>query len=152
MRTAISFTLAFAVSLAAVPSRVNAQASELPCVGYATFERSGSLTQLIGLAVGDVPAGSKVTLTCSGTECPFGTKSFTMSTNVKTLAFTDMFRDPNLRPGTVLELRVTKPGWIGKSFKYEIRSSGDPKATTQCVSEDGSKTMVCQQEPATSQR
>ena len=152
MRTATLFTLAITVSLAAVPSRINAQASELPCVGYATFERAGSLTQLLGLAVGDVPAGSKVTLICSGTDCPFGTKSFTMDTNVKTLALTDMFRDPNLKPGTVLELRVTKPGWIGKSFKYEIRSSGDPTTTTQCVSEDGSKTMVCQQESVTSRR
>ena len=152
MRTATLLTLAIAATLAAVPSRIDAQASELPCVGYATFERSGSLTQLIGLAVGDVPAGSKVTLTCSGSDCPFGTKAFTMDTNVKTLALTDMFRDPNLKPGTVIELRVSKPGWIGKSFRYEIKSSGDPKATTQCVSEDGSKTMVCQKESATSQR
>lgn len=143
MRSATLITLAIAASFAAVPSRVNAQGAELPCVGYATFERSGSLTQLIGLAIGDVPAGSKVTMICSGTDCPFSTKTFNMKNDVKTLALTDMFRDPNLTPGTILELRVTKPGWIGKSFQYEIRSAGDPKTTTQCVSEDGSKTMVC---------
>ena len=152
MRTATLFTLAIAASLAAVPSWVNAQGAELPCVGYATFERAGSLTQLIGLAVGDVPAGSKVTMSCSGSGCPFTTKTFNMKNDVKTLALTDMFRDPNLTPGTILELRVTKPGWIGKSFQYEIRSSGDPKTTTQCVSEDGSKTMVCQKESGKSQR
>jgi hypothetical protein len=75
-----------------------------------------------------------------------------MKNDVKTLALTDLFRDPNLKPGTILELRVTKPGWIGTSFQYEIKSSSDPKTTTQCVSEDGSKTMVCQKESGTSQR
>lgn len=152
MRTATLFTLAIAASFAAVPSRISAQGVELPCVGYATFERSGSITQLIGLAIGDVPAGSKVTMNCSGTDCPFSTKTFNMKNDVKTLALTDMFRDPNLKPGMVLELRVTKPGWIGKSFQYEIRSSDDPKATTQCVSEDGSKTIVCQKESGKAQR
>lgn len=151
MRTAL-FTLAIAAGLLALPGRVNAQAQELPCAGYATFERSGSITQLIGLAVGDVPAGSKVTMNCSGNGCPFSTKSFNMTNDVKTLALTDMFTDPNLKPGMVLELRVTKPGWIGKVFQYEIRSSEDPKTTTQCVSEDGSKTMVCLKQSGKTQR
>jgi hypothetical protein len=144
MRTATLITLALAAGLAAVPSQVRAQSKdELPCVGYATFEKKGSTTELIGLALGDVPAGSKVTMTCSGNGCPFVTKTFNMKNDVKTLALTDMFSDPNLKPGMILELRVTKPGWIGKSFQYEIRSSDEPKSTTQCVSEDGSKTMAC---------
>lgn len=46
-----------------------------------------------------------------------------MKSNVKTLGLTDMFFDTNLKPGMVLELLVTKPGWIGKSFQYEIRSA-----------------------------
>ena len=144
MRTTSLFTLAIVAGLTALPGRVNAQAKELPCSGYATFERNGSITQLIGLAVGDIPAGSKVTLNCTGAGCPFRAKDFNMKNDVKILALTDMFNDPNLMPGMVLELRVTKPGWIGKSFQYEIRASGDPKTTEKCVSEDGSKTMVCQ--------
>ena len=50
MRTATFLSLAIAASLAAVPARASAQAAELPCVGYATFERSGSVAELIGLA------------------------------------------------------------------------------------------------------
>lgn len=152
MRAAALFTVAIVAGLTALPGRVNAQAKELPCVGYATFERSGSVTQLIGLALGDVPAGSKVALTCSGNGCPFTNHTFNMKNDVKTLALTDMFNDPNLQPGMVLELRVTKPGWVGKHFQYEIRSVGDPKVTMECVSEDGSKTMVCQKEAGKSQR
>jgi hypothetical protein len=144
MRTTALFTFAIVAGLTALPGRVSAQAKELPCSGYATFERNGAITQLIGLAIGDIPAGSKVTLNCTGAGCPFKMKSFDMKNDVKILALTDMFTDPNLLPGMVLELRVTKPGWIGKSFLYEIRLSGDPKTTEKCVSEDGSKTMVCQ--------
>lgn len=143
MRSAALITLAVA-ALAAVPTSTSAQnARELPCVGYATFERKGPNTELIGLALGDVPAGSKVTITCGGGGCPFSTKSFNMKNDVKTLGLADIFLDPNLKPGMVLELRVTKPGWIGKSFQYEIRSADDPLSTTKCVSEDGSKTMAC---------
>ena len=144
MRTATLVTLAIVAGLTAMPGRVSAQAKELPCSGYATFERNGSITQLIGLAVGDIPAGSKVTLNCTGLSCPFRQKDFNMKNDVKILALTDMFNDPSLKPGTILELRVTKAGWIGKSFQYEIRSSEDPKTTEKCVSEDGSKTVVCQ--------
>jgi hypothetical protein len=144
MRTTALFTFAIVAGLTALPGRVSAQAKELPCSGYATFERNGSITQLIGLAVGDIPAGSRVTLNCTGAGCPFRAKDFNMKNDVKILALTDMFSDPNLEPGMVLELLVTKPGWIGKSFQYEIRSSNDPKVTEKCVSEDGSKTVVCQ--------
>ncbi|HXV16433.1 MAG TPA: hypothetical protein VD758_06615 [Gemmatimonadaceae bacterium] len=153
MRTATLITLALAAGLAAVPSRVSAQSKdELPCVGYATFEKKGATTELIGLAIGDIPAVSKVTMSCSGNGCPFITKSFNMKNDVKTLALTDMFSDPNLKPGMIIELRVTKPGWIGKSFQYEIRSADEPKSTTQCVSEDGSKTMACLKSTGKAQR
>jgi hypothetical protein len=141
MRTSLPFFLAAAASLAAAPA-LAAQASELPCVSYATFERNGSNTELIGLALGDLPAGSKVSMTCSG-ACSFASRSLTMKNNVKTLGLTDMFADPNFNPGTILEIQVTKPGWIGKSFKYEIMSSADPRATTECLAADGSRTVAC---------
>ena len=142
MRTSLPVFLAVAASLGAAPT-LSAQGSELPCASYATFERKGSNTELIGLAIGDVPAGSKVAIICSGDACPFPSRSINIKNNVKTLGLTDMFSDPNLKAGTILEIQVTKPGWIGKSFKYEIMSSADPRATTECLSADGSKTVVC---------
>lgn len=142
MRTSLPFFLATAASLASAPA-LAAQASELPCASYATFERHGSTTELIGLAIGHLPAGSKVLLTCSGDGCSFASKSLTMKNDVGTLGLTDMFADPNLKPGTILQIQITKPGWIGKSFKYEIISSSDPRATTECLAADGSKTVAC---------
>lgn len=146
MRTSVFTFLVVAASAAIAPSGARAQAKELPCVGYATFERDGPTTQLIGLAVGDIPEGAKVILSCSGTSCPFAEKEFNLTSSVKTLALTDMFIDPNFKGGTRLEIRVTKPGWVGKSFQYEIRSSGEPKSSTQCLSADGAKTVACAKE------
>ena len=144
MRTAALIAVALAAGLVAVPASVGAQnANELPCVGYATFDRKGANTELIGLALGDVPAGSKVTMTCGGNGCPFSVKTFNVKNDVKTFGLADVFLDSNLKPGMVLELRVTKPGWIGKAFQYEIRSADDPLSTTKCLSEDGSKTVAC---------
>jgi len=134
--------------MAGVPLYAIAQAPELPCVGYATFEKNGQNTDLIGLAVGDVPSGAKVTLSCSGTSCPFNSRTFRISSDAKTLALTDMFLDQTLKPGTVLEIRVTKPGWIGKMFTYEVLAAGQSKSTTQCLTADGSKTMVCVRDAA----
>ena len=82
-------------------------------------------------------------MTCGGNGCPFSVKTFNMKNDVKTLGLADVFLDSNLKPGMVLELRVTKPGWIGKAFQYEIRSADDPLSTTKCLSEDGSKTVAC---------
>jgi hypothetical protein len=146
MRTTTFIVAAIALAIAAHPARSSAQsAKELPCVGYATFERNGSDIQLLGLAVSAVPAGSKITLKCSGSGCPWETKSINVK-SAATVALTDMFIDSNLRPGMIIELRVTKPGWIGKLFQYEIRSSGEPKSTDKCISEDGSQIMACLKE------
>ena len=147
MRTSSFIGLFGVVVLAATPLKAVPQtAAQIPCVGYATFEKNGQNTDLIGLAVGDVPAGARVTINCSGTSCPFSSRSFNMSNTVKTLALTDMFTDPTLKPGTVIEIRVTKRGWIGKLFQYEVLAAGQSKNTTQCIEADGSKTIVCVKE------
>lgn len=144
MRTSSLIGLVAIAVIAGAPLRANPQnPAELPCVGYATFEKNGQNTDLIGLAVSDVPAGSKVELICTGVSCPFSSRSFKISGETKMIALTDMFRDPTLKPGTLLEIRVTKPGWIGKVFQYEVLEAGKAKSTTQCLTADGAKTIVC---------
>lgn len=144
MRTSTFIGVLAATILTGTPLRAVPQnPAELPCVGYATFEKNGQNTDLIGLALGEVPAGTKVVLSCTGASCPFNSRTFKMSNDVKTLALTDMFRDPTLKPGTVLEIRATKPGWVGKVFQYEVLPAGQSKTSTQCIEADGSKTIVC---------
>jgi hypothetical protein len=143
MRASAVFILSLAASLTTVADHSAAQPREKPGAVYATFERSGSNTQLLGLAVGDLYPGAKVTINCSGTSCEFSTKTINISSNVKMLAVTDMFLDPILKPGTILEIRVTQPRATGRVFQYETRTSADPKITQQCLPPGSSTAVAC---------
>ena len=137
------FALITSVTLTAIPARTDAQPRQIASSVYATFERSGSDTQLIGLAVGDLSPGSKVTINCSGLSCPWDTKTLNVDGNVKTLAITDMFVDPIFKPGTVLEIRVTRPGTIGRVFQYHTLSSADPRVTKLCLKPGSANPEPC---------
>ena len=110
---------------------------------YATFEQSGGVLQLIGLAAGDLLPGTKVTINCTGTSCPFSSKTMNVTNNVKVLAMTDMFVDPTFKPGTTLEIRITRPNSIGRLFQYEIGSSAQPRVTKLCLTPGGSEPVAC---------
>lgn len=61
MRTTALITLALVAGFAAAPTGVRAQSNpnELPCVGYATFDRHDASTELIGLHSATYPPGRK---------------------------------------------------------------------------------------------
>ena len=144
MRTSSFLVLGLAGCLATFPDWSAAQSRDgNPSAVYATFETKGSTTELIGLAVGDVFPGTKVILNCSGTSCPFSTKTINVSSNVKILALTDLFIDPTFKPGTTLEIRVVPPKAAGKVYVYETQSSADPKVTKQCLPPGSSKAVEC---------
>ena len=143
MRTSTFLVLPLAAALIGATATASAQAPEIKSGVYATFEHRGAMTELIGLAVGDIPAGTKVTLSCSGPSCPFGSKVINLDRPVKTLAITDMFLDPMFKPGTTIEIRVTKAGLIGKVFQYETQESSDPRMVAQCLPPGASKAVAC---------
>lgn len=133
----------FAVSIAVTAPALIAQSRTLSSKAYVTFERKGTDSELIGLAVGDLSPGTKVTVNCTGPSCPFGRRDVNISSKVSTLAMTDFFVDPIFKPGTTLEIRVTKEGAIGRVFQYEIRPSADPKVTQLCLPPDAEKPVAC---------
>lgn len=143
MRTSPVVVLGLTVFMVTVPNRSAAQRGQTKSAVYATFERSGQNTELIGLAVGDLTPGFKIMLTCSGPSCAFETKTFNISSNIKVLALTDMFVDTSLPPGTILEVRVLRDGSIGKVYQYVTRSTDDPKLTLQCLPPGASQPVAC---------
>ena len=143
MRTSALLTVCAAASLSITPARILGQTRAIGANVYATFERSGTDTELIGLAVGDVPSGAKIILTCSGTVCPFTVKTFNIGNPAKIFALTDMFLDPTLPPGTVLEIRITKPGATGRVFQYETQSSANPRVSKLCLPPGSEKPVPC---------
>jgi hypothetical protein len=143
MRTSRLLLLPLAAALIGATTTANAQAPQIKSAVYATFEHRGSMTELVGLAVGNIPAGTKVTLSCSGPSCPFGSKVINLDKSVSTLAITDMFLDPMFKPGTTIEVRVTKEGLIGKVFQYETQASSEPRMVAQCLPPGSSKAVAC---------
>jgi hypothetical protein len=72
-------------------------------------------TRFKRLALRNVPAGAKVTVTCKGKKCP-----------AKRSRELSKFAKKKLGVGTNLTIRVTKPGAIGKQFVIKIRSNKRP--------------------------
>jgi hypothetical protein len=137
------FAFTVVVSIAVTAPALIAQSRTLPSKAYVTFEKKGADSELIGLAVGDLSPGTKVTVNCTGPSCPFATRDVNISSKVATLAMTDLFVDPIFKPGTTLEIRITKAGSIGRVFQYEIRASADPKVSVLCLPPDGAIPVAC---------
>ena len=58
-------------------------------------------------------------------------------------SFQDMFLDPMFKPGTTIEVRVTKPGLIGKVLQYETQAASEPRMVAQCLPPGSSKAVAC---------
>ncbi len=83
------------------------------------------------------PRGSSVTVVCRGRDCP--TRRFTAP------ASTGRLRpfERALSAGTRLEVRVTKPGFIGKSTVIVIRRLAAPKRTDRCLPPGAQRPARC---------
>ena len=90
------------------------------------------------LVVNEVPAGATVTVTCKGRGCPFKSRTFAAS-RTGTATATKTFARKRLRPGVVLEVRITKPGAIGRVLTYKLVRGKVPKALIQCLAVGATK-------------
>jgi hypothetical protein len=94
-------------------------------------------TRVVALAIRGAPAGATVRVTCTGRGCPFKRKIRTAANGRATL--TPLFRRSSLRPGAVIEVRITAPGYIGKVVRYTIRRRKLPASRTLCLPPGGSR-------------
>jgi hypothetical protein len=86
--------------------------------------------------VGPVPAGSTITLRCSGRGCPFPKKTVKVPRAKRRIALTKLFQHRKLRPGAKVTVEVTKPATIGVESIVKIRR-GAPKRTDLCAPPNG---------------
>jgi hypothetical protein len=91
------------------------------------------------------PAGAQIRVRCRGRSCPF--RSFKMKVKGRTRAAQPVrirrFRRHLLRPGTVIEIRVTKRGEIGKFTRFQIRRGKPPKRTDRCLPPGAKRPLRC---------
>jgi hypothetical protein len=107
-----------------------------PIIRIAGVQISGGVN-LSSLAA-QAPRGALVTVTCRGRGCPARSERRLATASRKRpksstveIAFRRFQR--SLRAGVVLEVRVSKPGMIGKYTRFSIRRSKLPVRVDQCL-------------------
>jgi hypothetical protein len=86
-------------------------------------------TKVARLVVEDVPTGGKVDVLCRGKGCAFTAKAGRVAGGRASL--TKLFKGRALKPGAVVEIRVTAPAMVGRSIRFTIRAKKLPlKATS----------------------
>lgn len=132
------------ITVAARPRPAPQLLSPFPIVriaGRAT--RTGVKLRLL---TAEVPAGSKVSLSCRGRSCPRRRETRVApgrvgATRLRLVSFPHFAR--SLRAGVVLEIRVTRTGRIGKYTRFVVRRNAAPRRTDSCLMPGVSTAKAC---------
>jgi hypothetical protein len=103
----------------------------------------GSITRNVALGVRDVRAGMTVELRCGGAGCPFARKLRKVERPARLLDLHPLLRDARLRAGARLELRIERPGTIGKVVRYAIRKGAPPQSRALCLPPRAKRAREC---------
>lgn len=109
------------------------------------FYFTPTYTKVLALVV-NAASGATVTTTCRKTGCPFAKKA-TLVTNTGLCAqrhtrtcaphgWLDLalgFRDRRLAVGARITVAITRPGWIGKYYRFTIRAGRSPRIQIACL-------------------
>jgi hypothetical protein len=95
-----------------------------------------------------VPARGIVRLTCKPPKgrkgaCPFKVRRRESVRGAKRIKFLSAFKGRRLPVGTVIEVRITRKNWIGKAFRFKVRSGNIPRLTTLCLPPGKKKPRKC---------
>ncbi len=92
------------------------------------------------------PVGARISISCRGRTCPLRRSAQTVAAKgrrtVQTVTF-GRLRNKRLGAGTVLEVRVTKAGRIGKYVRFTFRSGKAPKRSDLCLAPGRSTPSSC---------
>jgi hypothetical protein len=121
----------------------------------ASWKPFETYTTVKSLSVAGAPVGATLRLLCQkGRGCPFASKrisvkrpgiqkltsNFNFSKKVKGKKRRVVSR---LGIGTVVEVQVSAPGWIGKAVRYTVRKGKQPSSTTLCLPPGSAKAQRC---------
>lgn len=94
------------------------------------------------------PTGARVTVSCHGRGCPSASQSIIARAGrnhrrAATVLISFARFERSLHAGAVLEIRVTRPGQIGKYTRFTVRRGKLPARVDTCLSPGGVKPMSC---------
>jgi hypothetical protein len=92
----------------------------------------------------EAPPGARVDVACRGRGCPARRQSRLLtSTRVENVTVTFRRFERFLRAGITLEVRVSKPGQIGKYTRIRIRSGRAPSRIDSCLEPTSMRAVRC---------
>jgi hypothetical protein len=100
----------------------------------------GRNTVFSSLLVRNIPGGATVVVRCRGKGCPV--RRFVKRRAVGTLSLRQ-FVGKRLRPGIVLDIQVTKAGFVGLVKDITIRAGRSPRVKTLCLPPGSSRASRC---------
>ena len=95
------------------------------------------------LSVKPARAGDRVRLRCKGRGCKVGTKVVSVAKNGPRVSLSRHVVGARMRPGASIEVRITRPGTIGKSVKYTVRSNKKPRRRERCLPPGATAPVKC---------
>ena len=102
----------------------------------------GTYAILTKLQLTGITPGAKVEVRCKGKGCPFKKKSFPVKNGKANGA--KPFKGKKLKPGAVVEVRITKAGAIGKVVSYKVlKGKKIPVGVVRCLLPGATKLTRC---------
>jgi len=112
-----------------------------------TFTYAPSYTKVLALVVNGLPPNTTVSVTCHGRGCPVPKRLATTArtkrcqtpgkngkcSGPKTVDLTPAFKNRLLRSGTKISVKISRPGWIGKSYTFTARAARRPTIQIACM-------------------
>ena len=87
-----------------------------------------AFTVFSSLRVKPARAGDKIKFACKGDGCKRKKAKIKVKKNARGVALTRFVKDARLKPGTKVEIRVTRPASVGHFRRFTIRSGKPPEA------------------------
>jgi hypothetical protein len=119
-----------------------------------TFFFSPTYAQVLALTVNDAPVGASIVGTCHGRGCAFTrhvmlvrkTKRCAASKArrclVRTIRLTSLFRHRQLGVGAQIVIELSRPGWIGKYYRFKVRAGHAPRVKISCLAPGATRPSV----------
>lgn len=108
----------------------------------ATYQLFADHTRFLEMSLKTVPSSTTVKIRCKGRGCP-KSKTLRIRKAKRRVSLTRYVRGRRLRPGAVLQITVTKPGTIGKVFRYSIRARKLPRKRELCLNPGARRPTRC---------
>ena len=123
-----------------------------------TFAYAPSYTRVLNMVINGVPVGATVEVQCHGRGCPFAKRTNTIAKpHCKAkgkgkhkrscpvsgrVNLTSTFHGRTLHPGVQITIQIRRPRFVGKYYRFTMRSRKQPQVRIGCVAVNGTRPNV----------